>query len=386
MTESQILLVDINRLARLTESLSTDQKILEFLQKGWPQHNWKFSIKTFGLAPGGGPSLIYPRAGKNTFPFRNDHITSLNISPPQYKNNFSRTFAEVTDEQCCRWLQEKNDKPWLIFWSGGIDSTVIMVSILKNTTQAQRKNIHVACNRASIYEHPRFFYDHVLPNFKLVPSHVTTCSIFDSYHVISGEFADQLYGHGGMGWELMQSNPEYLNRDLRQSPDALLDMLSKKVDRDFAVWYYERMLVNIDSVDIPVKTYHDFFWWIFFNYSYTSMYLKLIMKWGFDKCSVADYQYPDWYATNDYQQWSMNNNEMGIKYNLGLANNKLASKLYIYDFDHDQYSRLFKTKQTSIQSKPYNSMEICLLDDYSRLRYDQDLDRIMALLPNHVMP
>ena len=374
----QILQISPGSLATPTVN---NKKILSFLESNWPQHCWKYLFQMLDLVPGI-DNLFLPRVGDNTFYF-NHTVDLLNIAPPAYDSTFTKTFAEITDEQCCTWLQKKNDRPWLVYWSGGIDSTVIVSAILKNTTAADRENIHIVCNRASIYELPRFFHKYIQPNFKLLPSPMAGSDLFEKYHVITGEFGDQLYGGAGL-WEMMHHVPDHLNLDLRQDPDLLLGFLSSKTDRGFAVWYYERMLENINSTDIPVKTYHDFWWWQFFNYSQTSIYLLSVKAHHFNKTNISNYQYPDWFATNDYQQWSMNNNECGTKYNLNFVDGKLPSKEYIYDFDHDRYSRIFKTKQTSTQNKSLDLGQTCMLDDFSFLSSDHDLDRILELLPGHI--
>ena len=376
----QILQINI---AELAQTDTNTKKILSFLESEWPQHPWKYVLKTTSLVPGI-DNVLSTRIGKNTFPFCTDMIDRLNIAPPVFDNTFTKTFAEVTDEQCCTWLQEKSDRPWLIYWSGGIDSTVIVSAILKNTTVADRENMYIVCNRASIYELPRFFYNHVQPNFKLLSSPMLGADLFEKYHVITGEFGDQLYGGGGL-WEMMHLEPDHLNLNLRRDPDRLLDFMSQKIDREFAVWYYECMLENINSTNVPVETYHDFWWWQFFNYSQSSIYLSSIKTHGFDQNNCSNYQYPDWFATDNYQKWSMNNNRCGIKYNLNLIDCKLPSKEYIYDFDHDRYSRTFKTKQTSVQNKSYKPEKLCLLDDFSLLSSDRDLNRVLELLPNHVV-
>jgi hypothetical protein len=308
------------------------------------------------------------------FPFSTDAVDSCNIKPPAYNSSFTKTFSDITDEQCQQWLREKTDRPWLVFWSGGIDSTVIVASILKNATVAQRENIHVACNRASIYELPRFFYNHVRPNFKLIPTPDLAQQPLDQYYIIDGEFADQLYS-SGLGWELLRLDPDSLTLNCRQDPDGLLNQLASRTNENFATWYYERILDNINSSNVPIETYHDFYWWIFFNYHYTDVYLRL-----------DNYQ-PKWFATDNYQQWAMNNNQIGTKYTANLGDSKLASKQYIYDFDRDEYCRTFKIKSKSLQlyHKLRDNQWFCMLDDFSKLYVDHDLDRILELLPDHIV-
>ena len=371
--------MDKQKIIQINASELNHEKILLFLKNGWPQHNWenvKDSCKSTDTR-----NIMTRRIGDNVFPFCTSAIDYCHIKPPAYDSTFTKTFSDVTDEQCQQWLQEKTDRPWLVFWSGGIDSTVIVASILKNTSPADRKNIHIACNRASIYELPRFFYDHVQPNFKLIPTpDLAKQPLHDEYHVIDGEFGDHLYT-GGHGWELFQLLPDSMMLDIRRNPDAMLNHIASTTNKNFATWYYECLLDNVNSTDIPVETYHDFCWWIFFNYHYTSSYIRL-------RVSTFAYNYsPRWFATDDYQQWAMNNNQLGIKYTRNLSDSKLASKQYIYDFDHDEYSRVFKTKSKSIQvfGQLKSTKEFCILDDFSKLYLDRDLDRILELLPDHVV-
>lgn len=367
------------KILQINSSELGHEKILPFLQDGWPQHNWqniKDCYKTTDTK-----NIMTGRIGRDAFPFSTDAIDSYHVEPPVYDGTFTKTFNDITDEQCQQWLQEKTDQPWLVFWSGGIDSTVIVTSILKNTSSADRENIYIACNRASIYELPRFFYDHVQPNFKLIQTpDLGKQPLHEQYHVIDGEFGDHLYC-GGHGWELSQSLPDCMGLDIRRKPDLMLNHFASKTNKNFATWYYEYLLDNVNSTDIPVETYHDFCWWIFFNYHYTSSYIRLRDTTFANHCS------PRWFATDDYQQWAMNNNQSGTKYTLNHSDAKLASKQYIYDFDHDEYSRIFKTKSKSIQvfMQLKSTKEFCTLDDFSKLYVDHDLDRILELLPDHVV-
>ena len=155
----------------------------------------------------------------------------------------------------------------------------------------------------------------------------------------------------------------------------MLNYFASKTNKNFATWYYECILNNINSTNIPVETYYDFCWWIFFNYHYTSSYIRIRGN------TFANNYTPRWFATDEYQQWAMNNNKFGIKYTLNLGDSKLASKQYIYDFDHNEYCRIFKTKGKSVQvnHRLTSTTEFCTLDDFSKLYVDCDLDRILEL-------
>lgn len=361
-------------------------ELMDVLEQ-YPQYDWQWlkKIHNFKIMP----NMTYGRAGKCVFPFKNSGIEKFNLALPKYNPAFDKTFKEVTDEQCHRWLKEKNQRPWIVCWSGGIDSTVIVTSILKNTTPADRENIRILCNRTSVYENPNFFFRHIQPNFKIVDPQLQ--SVYQLYcdgrsHIIDGNLADQLYC-GAIGLEMLETFPSCLDFDCRTNPDILLRYLEIRMDRPFAEWYYEHMMENINSVDIPIETYHDFWWWQFFNYVWSD----IVLLQGWDNLEVQQEplleRYQDshlfWYGTEEYQQWSMNNNRSKIKCGTDLASTKEPSKQYINEFDHNEYYRAFKTKQESTSLPRYHRHDICTLSDFSLL-YDKDLSQVAELLHQHI--
>ena len=351
-----------------------------------PQHNWACMKRMQDLHTMA--NMTHGRLGSQVFPFNNTIVEQLNLSAPDYDPAFAKTFEEVTDQQCKTWLQQKSHRPWIICWSGGIDSTVVLAAILKNTTSADRENIRVACNRVSVYENPEFFYDHVMPNFSVVDSQTLEMAhqLYDTHYVIGGDLADQLYC-GAQGAAMAEAFSGSLDLDCRRSPDMLLKFIAAKTDPEFAEWFYERLMTNINSVNVPVETYHDFWWWHFFNYAWVDYIVRDITKnmKSQDPVLVKKYlaNHLYWYDTAEYQQWSMNNNQNKIKYGVSLAETKLPSKQYIYDFDHNEYYRAFKTKQDSTSRQQNTLNEICMLDDCSFL-YEKDLALIQELLPAHI--
>jgi hypothetical protein len=333
---------------------------------------------------------FYPRAGINNIPLDNNMITQLNYTMPEYNKNFQKNFDEITNERCKEILTLYKDYPIVILWSGGIDSTVAVASVLKNTTAAERKQIIIGYNGVSVYENPQFFLKHIQPNFQLIDvATITEDSLnVNDYYLIDGEPADQLYS-GGISQGLLLNDPDALTRNLHLDPDRLLKYLATATDDNkFAQWFYELIMENIKSVDIPIETYHDFFWWFQFNYTWADVQLRNRPK-PTDKETFHRYltNKIHWYDTGNYQQWSMTNNQVGIKFNNNLGEYKLAAKKYIYDLDRNEYYFKFKTKKHSIYRNGVNSRphSFCILDDYTSLMLETDLDKILELLPDHIL-
>jgi hypothetical protein len=329
----------------------------------------------------------YFRSGVNLFPF--DYSTDfLNARIPQFELNFNLSFEDVCDKRCLELLKTHSDKPWHVLWSGGTDSTTILVSILRNTTPKQRKNIFVSCNRISVYENPRFFNDYIFPNFSIVDSSaiILTKENLEKHYYFDGHPADNLYS-GKFPQSMLLADSKSFNRDIKNDPDQLVDFIAKKIDREFAVWFYDAMIKNINSVDVPIKTYHDFFWWIQFNLSWISNRTFPLRSGIISADSVKLYfdNYIQWYNSKEFQLWAMRNNDEGIKYGNTVGEYKLNAKKYIYDYTKDEYFYKFKTKMASgahLSSSDKNLF--CLTDDYSILTLEQDYEEILNLLPTHL--
>jgi len=335
---------------------------------------------------------IYNRIGLNTLPFKTDIVDQLNTVAPAYNPNFTDTFSNVTDQRFHELWQTRQDLPWLLFWSGGIDSTVMLASVIKNTTPEDRQRITVACNNTSIAEHPQFFKNYIKPNFQLVNSSNIKLSsqVLSQYHVLDGGAGDPLYC--GRFHHLDYVQPGLLDQNCYTNPDPLINLLAQTADNDqeFGRWFYEATIKNIRSTNIPVETYRDFFWWTYFNFAWTGIKLRgaqhLVDSTPGTFCQFLS-NYVQWFESDGYQQWSMNNNQAGVKYGTTLGEYKLVAKKYIYDLDHNEYYLKFKQKTDSLSistsSLTTPDTWLCMLDDYTKLNLQSDRDQINELLPAH---
>src|SRR5438128_1007333 len=88
----------------------------------------------FKIFPPG--SVFMDRTGTIKIPFRTKTFCPVPTLRP-----ISKSFDEICNERACELLEraEKLDVLLYVFWSGGIDSTLVLVSLLKNATPAQRK-------------------------------------------------------------------------------------------------------------------------------------------------------------------------------------------------------------------------------------------------------
>jgi hypothetical protein len=351
----------------------------------YPQYPWHEFIKMSKF--NGGAMSYYTRSGIDPLPFKNTIVDRLGLSMPEYNSAFTKTFSDISDQRYHELSRLYSSRPWLILWSGGIDSTAIVTSILKNTTDYS--NIHIACNATSVAENPTFFYKHIQPHFRVVDSSIMALSaaLENQYFVISGEFGDQLHA-GSISQKMMATDHKLLDIDVNKSPDILLKYLEDQIDSSWAHWYYETVLENSKSVDVPVVTYHDFFWWSYFNQLWPTIKIRGVQYLNnINPASVTNYlnNFINWFESTEYQLWAMANNAKGIKYGSNLAEYKLESKKYIYDYDRNIHYYKFKTKIASVSLEVFNKNNwCCILDDFTTLNLNTDADRIFELLPDHI--
>jgi hypothetical protein len=139
---------------------------------------------------------------------------------------------------------------------------------------------------------------------------------------------------------------------------------------------------------VPLETYHDFFFWGFFNLTWVPAQLRTSEATPTHdregQKRYFDYFVP-WFSNEDYQLWAMTNNQYGIKFGSDIGCSKIETKRYIHQLFKDEYYLRFKTKTDSTaRVSRADPRRFCILDDYTWLSIDDDTDQILELLPSHI--
>jgi hypothetical protein len=205
--------------------------------------------------------------------------------------------------------------------------------------------------------------------------------------------ADILVGVGILQ-KLLLIDPDDLFRDFDEDSSILVNFLDELVDPGFTDWYLDKVFQNAHSYGVPITNAYEFSWWINFNDMWASNKFRGLasiksldpemMKLYIDRCI-------NWFDSTDYQAWSLTSNQRGFKTGEHIGQHKLQSKKYVYDYTKDEYFFHFKHKghsmgRTSRSLDIKNTEWFCILDDYSVLNAEKDLDLILELLPKHVRP
>lgn len=292
---------------------------------------------------------------------------------PELHNRPVITFKEVTDRRAmeiAEMVEARPDMPVLAYWSGGIDSTLLLSAILKHWPQHLLDRLKIKLSNASYVENPRFFTD-------IIKTSGIEYGQFKEYNysnaiILHGDPADALWIGGNVLTFNVHYNADYDSK-LTTNKDAVLRYFADKTDMDHADWLYNQLLETANISSYPLDTVGDLFWWLIFNYNYPMMTLK-----HFGEAPTPAYEpfkknFILWFDTIEYQAWSVQAqyHQLDVKFDGSIRSYKMPAKEYIYEFDKNQYYRDFKTKVHSNYLTRWDlSRLLVLYEDYSYILRD----------------
>lgn len=245
-----------------------------------------------------------------------------------------------------------------LLWSGGIDSTLMLVSFLKNSVNTDQ--ITVACNYESIKENPEFYSNHVLKNFKIVATERLMQSlkfdITDSI-IVSAEPADLLCGIDIQAKMLKTFGPEFLY--LKPSRENIVKFfLTRNMSFEAANCWYDLLIESTKSSKRPIDTTSDISWWVSFNWRWQYTVEKFKLRYNTLNNFIA------FFSSKEFQSWSVHRELLDIKC---LEDFKTDYKDLIFEFDKNQNYRDKKIKHESVTLYYIGNTYSGLLDDSTRL-------------------
>jgi hypothetical protein len=272
---------------------------------------------------------IVDRTRTLNFPF-NEYLIDKNCIDEAYRQNSKEASVSFFDAAVDRANELLDtDQPLYVLWSGGIDSTAILVSFLY--TNRPLTNVTVILNYSSVTEYKLFYEKFIKLIFKiLVTEEAMLLMSLGSLNgiVVSGEQADQLVG-SPLSTFIMQRMPEgSLAAECNFDNFNILGKAKGMNDQSIRCWY-DLYSSTFDKAPRPIKTMFDLAWWHGFNFKWQKgsvvMYLRI------DKSINVQ----TFYSGLPFQHWS-------IHYQPDLTNIKSEIKDFVYNFTNDTV--YYKTK------------------------------------------
>lgn len=320
--------------------------------------------------------------------------------------DFSMTWSEVTDTVAIDLLERsrRTQKPIMLAWSGGIDSTTVLAALLKWANKEDDQRIIVVTNKAAIWESGKIFYEHVIPRKIKVLDYDKYARTYSpeelkNHIYVTGQVADQLVITLAQSTELALTDPSYFTKPWKDTKNLFDYWRTYLRDEEKIWWLINSMAENIESTGLPLNSIWDFLWWYNFNYYPAGVYLNDWSHIWFhinERCGVVDYleNTHQWFLDAKYQKWAFNtigNRELvfGPKLNQW----KWCMKQYICDFTKDPWWLEYKTKLSSVSRFVHgagkDSMWVAIANkenNFRQLTKANDLELLQASLAENINP
>lgn len=267
--------------------------------------------------------------------------------------------GSMTYEQCCQAraqelldLSDRLNKPLFICYSGGIDSTLMLVSFIKQRPVEQlRKQLFVVMTPDSIGEYPLFYKQHIRDKLPIISAERLSTYFDGTKIVVGGEHNDQLFGTDAIDKVVRKFDIDLVFKPY--SREFLVPyLLSYNMPEASANWWYDMLVWHAKQAPCEIKTNFDLMWWFNFCFRWQTVYFRMLLRVD-DNCRklvddafVKDH-FHHFYSTVEFQKWSMLNPQLKIRNNNWL-DYKYHAKDVIYNFTNDPVYRDKKIKVRSL--------------------------------------
>lgn len=291
---------------------------------------------------------LLDRSGVIKMPYRSEVLPGMEIPKPgvalSYKDCAIKKVKELTE------LQNSTGHQLKLFYSGGIDSTCMLVSFIIELGYSELKDrATVYLTQYSIDENPKFYYEHLRGKIKIASSENFNRSLDAKSIMVGGEFNDQLFGSDLMRSVILKG----VNPHTPYSPDTIINHFefngtTRRMSHATAIKWFE-LLKKSAELTLPgrVVSTWDFFWWYNFSCKWQNIYFRMLAFTSKESRStfskdMLDVSYQHFFSTEDFQRWSIYSLD---KFKITeWKDYKKEAKQLIFDFnkDSDYFERKLK--------------------------------------------
>jgi len=286
------------------------------------------------------------------------------VGPPPGPGDFGQVCDAVATDIVERARRE--DRVIRVLWSGGIDSTVALIALLRVLPKEEYHRLLPLLNMISIDEYPLFFRQYILHQLPFKHSRAPITAHFGKRDLlVTGEHGDQLFGSDKV-LPLIQNGLCYEPWE-KVLPLHLFEKFSSRKKTDRLLAY---LAPQIAAAPVDIRSTFDLFWWLNFSIKWQQVTLRLpVFSFEDDTRSIYDRMH-HFFRDERFQQWSINNHPNRACD--GPMSYKQAAKDYIFKFTGDKEYQRLKTKEPSLKNVILNRKEqgnvryrISMGDDFS---------------------
>ena len=281
-----------------------------------------------------------------------------NISPiPEFDINFNKSLKEICDSAARDILNE--GKPVDIFWSGGIDSTVVVISFLNVCKDLSQ--INVVYDKGGINEYPLFYEKYVKDvTQEPVKTWVYENINLDDNIVVTGhpaQFLSQSYGGHHLGdlfGELERLG--FAKDDFKTIPwqEVFSSDVTVFGHPMYDEYFIEHITPQVENAPVRIETIGDLWWGLIFSMRCQTENIRPIINNRIQKLDHQKMQnLKPFFSTDEFQKWAMWDYDRNLRKTLPPFKKYL--KDIIYDFTDDEDYYINKIKQMSGNSGEVNA-------------------------------
>jgi hypothetical protein len=252
-----------------------------------------------------------------------------------------------------------NQKKIYICWSGGIDSTSILTSFLKNLSESDLEIIHVLCTGSSLLENYDFYKNFLSKKIKCSNYGSITLSndFLDKNILLHGDPGDCVFGCSLSMYRDFISKQEHLEpwkkhyKKIIEELNHRGKMYSEKTST-FGSWIVKKISDNIEEVGQAdyISTVADWWWWVYFNFRWQveteRMFLFMRIPNNFfgpiSKFNLKIFREYNFFNSEKFQLWSYSNLKELVTHDV--TKHKIQPKKYISAFTKNEIYTKNKTK------------------------------------------
>jgi len=308
---------------------------------------------------------------------------------PNIDPNFNMSYEDCCNKRAVEIinLSRRLNKPIRVLYSGGIDSTLTLVSLIKNLSAKERKDrVIVAMNTDSIVENPNFYYEHIRDKFKIESSDNIGAFLTGDCIVLGGEFNDQLSGSDVVGKIYRQYDYSKITHPYSREYIVGWFIMQGMTEDGANAWFnlIDYQIKNIAPCE--VKTNFDFFWWVNFCFKWQTVFFRMLARVdeNYRKYLSVDFlkdHFIMFYGTPEFQMWSMTNPDK--KLFSTWSTYKWEAKRVICEFNKDEDYRDNKVKMGSLYKLFIQKKSAEAIDSNLNFIHEDELNPIDFYNPNN---
>jgi hypothetical protein len=247
------------------------------------------------------------------------------ISEVAAYDKHTHSFSDLMDLRSLDLLSKQ--ERCFILYSGGVDSTGLMVSIMKNWSKEDQKRVTIVCTPHSYYEFPDFF--------KVLNKNFTIELCKNSYKtytnrgiLVTGIQADLLFPHSWWQDKAWNLGEDVVFGNYKDKMPLLFEYMFPNFGKKVFEYYHE---IVVNPV-YEINNVADFCYWFWFSQYYQKVALLLWQAQGaIDDKPMFDriFNFYDWPM---FETWSIANAKAIVTSELPLV--KKSLKDYIVQYTH----------------------------------------------------